>query len=268
MQCTKPRKILTGFGGGKFRKWLEVPCGKCMGCRIARSTEWKIRLLDELKYWKAASFLTLTYTDDDCPKGLEKNDLIRFNRALRDKFGSIKYYSVGEYGSASGRPHYHGIYFGVGPLEERDERISSIWKKGYVFCGAVNKDSVLYVCGYIRKKLIGRNSYPEEIAAPFSLMSKGLGERFWEDNKEKIISGKITQNGKKICTPRYYKKKFTEKQKAEERKKAKKLEHERTHHAYLRGKTYEEAKHEDEDRRESELSWKYNPANSRKKNSL
>ena len=47
---------------------MVVPCGKCMACRVKRTMEWSVRILDEASYYKANTFLTLTYNDENLPK--------------------------------------------------------------------------------------------------------------------------------------------------------------------------------------------------------
>jgi 2,3-bisphosphoglycerate-independent phosphoglycerate mutase len=46
-------------------KEILVPCGKCVGCRIASSREWTFRLMCELGEWEKACFLTLTYSEEN-----------------------------------------------------------------------------------------------------------------------------------------------------------------------------------------------------------
>ena len=46
---------------------LQVPCGKCLACRIKKRQEWSMRCMHELDYWSRSSFLTLTYSDTHLP---------------------------------------------------------------------------------------------------------------------------------------------------------------------------------------------------------
>ena len=51
---------------GKLRnpsvhKYISLPCGQCIGCRLQKSREWANRLMLELKGHDKAIFLTLTY---------------------------------------------------------------------------------------------------------------------------------------------------------------------------------------------------------------
>lgn len=103
MQCSKPIFLK--------EKGLEVPCGKCINCRVSRSREWTIRLMNELQYYKTSLFVTLTYDDEHLPSdnGLHISDLQKYFKRLRRDLDysnrKIKYFACGEYGDQFGRPH-------------------------------------------------------------------------------------------------------------------------------------------------------------------
>ena len=88
MQCTRPFHIKNP-DRFKYKKpnelvgdeWLDVPCGHCLACRIARTREWTVRLLHESEFWEDTSFITLTYDDEHVP---------------------VTYYAEDEFGSARG----------------------------------------------------------------------------------------------------------------------------------------------------------------------
>lgn len=226
MTCVHPREVKgTTLSSRLFflrtGKYPSVPCGQCMPCRIMRSLEWSVRLRDELGYWSSSCFLTLTYDDENIPPfgSLRKAHVQSFIRSLRlymaVKNEKIKYYFVGEYGSNTFRPHYHAIIFGFYPddidchhssLELRD-----IWSYGFNYVGKVENDSIQYVTGYIRKKLLGKGSQVKYsgsgLEPPFSLSSNGIGQRYFDDHYEEVVKGR-TFHGDPVVTPRYYKKKF------------------------------------------------------------
>lgn len=192
-------------------KYQEVPCGKCMLCRIERTREWKNRLLLELDYWDEACFITLTYNEENLPMdhSLDKKELQNFFKRLRRRLGDkkIKYYAVGEYGDLHHRPHYHAIIFGC----QNKEYIEDSWPFGFVQVGAVEHDSIQYVTGYIRKKLFGdmaKEVYGER-TPPFSNMSQGLGLRFVQDNEKELRKNLgYTLGGVQQGLPRYFVKKL------------------------------------------------------------
>lgn len=111
--------------------YKEIPCGKCIGCRIEYSRQWANRMMLELQYHDSAYFVTLTYSDDFIPHNpvadqdtgeykydsytLRKDHLSKFIKHVRKHFPNqnIRFYGVGEYGSKTIRPHYHIIVFGL-----------------------------------------------------------------------------------------------------------------------------------------------------------
>lgn len=92
---------------------IQRPCGKCMACKISRTTDWTIRNCCEYAYHDTASFVTLTYNDDNLPKdfSVHKRELQCFFDDLQHRFKAhdgrkIKYFACGEYGGERNRPHY------------------------------------------------------------------------------------------------------------------------------------------------------------------
>lgn len=223
MQCTSPFRIKNP-DRFKYKKpdqvvgplWLEVPCGHCLACRIARSREWALRLLCEMEFWDDAVFVTLTYDEDNVPKNgsLCPRDLTLFFKKLRRDLEhenrKIKYFACGEYGGRFDRPHFHFIGFG---LSAKDRKlIKENWDKGIVHIGTVTYNSCRYVAGYVQKKLYGKGAeYYEEkgILPPFSRCSKGIGERYVEKYWNKLWSNEtLTVHGVPCGLPRYFKKKL------------------------------------------------------------
>lgn len=200
-----------------FIKGHYFPCGHCMACKVNRTSEWTLRLCHELNSWSCASFVTLTYDDEHLPsdKGLHKKEVQNFMKRLR-KYSKLKlrYYAVGEYGSKNlnengdykfyhrlGRPHYHLIIFGLDPLlkKHRDYVVEAWskcpefmfkWKRYKNAIDIVNDKDIAYVCGYVQKKLYGKeaeNTYIG-IQPPFSLMSKGLGKDYFLLNLNAVLN--------------------------------------------------------------------------------
>lgn len=191
----------------------EYPCGKCRACRVNHTREWALRLMHEREYWDLASFVTLTYDDENLPfdKGLQKRDVQGFLKRLRKDLGDrkIKYYAAGEYGDNTKRPHYHLIMFGIG--YDDDELIKDNWKKGYIYIGYVTYKSCRYVAEYCQKKLGGDMAKKEygNKEPPFQLVSKGIGLKWLEENANKIKNELVVKNGgKTFAVPRYYRKKL------------------------------------------------------------
>lgn len=224
MQCTSP---YTGGNTPTYDGIRGVGCGRCMACRINQTSEWTMRLQHELKYFEDSSFITLTYSEDFLPENAElsKRDLQLFIKRFRKFVGSkvkIKYFACGEYGDNYLRPHYHLIVLGWKPRFLRyvsndgkrkiysSPEVADVWKCGHNTVGVVNHDSIQYVVGYVRKKLNGEkaNEFYGKRQRPFSLISKGIGERYAQENADKLNEDlAVIEKGITKTLPRYYAKK-------------------------------------------------------------
>ena len=93
MHCLHPLVIKNPnlFVNGDMRRTIEVPCGHCVACRIARSREWAVRLLHESEFWDDFCFVTLTYDDEHLVSpSLVPRDLTLFFKRLRKDLGERK----------------------------------------------------------------------------------------------------------------------------------------------------------------------------------
>lgn len=159
---------------------LNLPCGRCIGCRIDRSRQWAARCVHEAQLHSSNAFITLTYDDLHLPKlgSLRKSDFQNFMKRLRKQFFSyyaddfnyskIRYYMCGEYGERFSRPHFHACIFGFdfpdkyiwkespsGSKLYRSPFLESIWTFGHSSVGDVTFESAAYVARYILKKFNG-----------------------------------------------------------------------------------------------------------------
>lgn len=137
---------------------IQIPCGKCIGCRLEYSRQWANRCMLELQYHKSAYFLTLTYNDGNLPlrwhvdkdtgeaapvATLVKRDWQLFMKRLRRAFPDqqLRFFMAGEYGEQNFRPHFHAIVFGLDvpdlrpykKLDKYDYYTSSIIQKIWDF---------------------------------------------------------------------------------------------------------------------------------------
>lgn len=212
-----------------------VACGQCIACRVNRTTDWTVRMIMELSTCESAVFGTLTYKDKWLPAhaSLDKSELQRAIKRLRkavEPDTRVKYYCSGEYGDVTGRPHYHGIFFGISLNDHEFKKIGKAlvatsgplfdaWRTdadgayGHVYLGDVTPASIRYVAGYIQKKL---GSDPAQYGGrlpPFALMSKSLGLEYVknEENYKQLVElCGYRMNGKIRPIPRYFRKKFEE----------------------------------------------------------
>ena len=63
---------------------LELPCGKCTGCKADQSLAWSIRAYHESTCHDYNCFVTLTYDDDHLPRDnrIDKRELQLFFKRL------------------------------------------------------------------------------------------------------------------------------------------------------------------------------------------
>lgn len=130
-----------------------------------------------------------------------KDDLQKFFKRVRKKY-KCKHYSVGEYGSKTGRPHYHSVVFGVLLTQEE---LQEFWPLGQVMVGTSTEASIKYVAGYVSKKL---GIYPGDKAdrpPEFQVMSQGIGKQWAQENLvDTLLEGALVLRGRKLPIPRTY----------------------------------------------------------------
>lgn len=154
MLCTTPKFVtVTTPHGGEVLK--QFPCGKCIPCFQRKRNDWSIRLNEEAKRHIDKHFITLTYSDWMLPHDgkLNRGHVQSYMKKLRHNLPqcNIRYFYVGEYGTKTGRPHWHIIMFGAS-----DERVirtswtnSSGRLRGHVHIGKVNEASIMYTLKYV-----------------------------------------------------------------------------------------------------------------------
>lgn len=147
---------------------LDVPCGKCIGCRLDYSRGWAIRCMHEASLYENNCFVTLTYDDEHLPKdgNLHIEDFQKFVKRLRKEafHDGIRYFHAGEYGGDLGRPHFHAILFNCDFADKvhassrrgnrlyASEALSALWPFGFHSIGDVTLASASYVARYCMKK--------------------------------------------------------------------------------------------------------------------
>lgn len=221
--------------------YIEIPCGKCIECRLAYSRNWANRCMLELLDHdpKECWFLTLTYDDMHIPNfiddginiyTLRKKDLQDFWKRLRidlERSGikkDLRYFACGEYGSNTFRPHYHAICYSL-PIDDlvfwsksktgnplfRSEYLEKIWKCGIVTVSPVSWETCAYTARYVMKKANGYDKqYFTDLGydPEFTVMSRrpGIARKYYDKFKDKIYKFDeiILNNGIKVKPPRYY----------------------------------------------------------------
>lgn len=199
-------RLLPAPGCGRYDvvDVLNIPCRKCIGCRLDYSRDWANRMLLEYQNTKKAVFITLTYNDSHLPTSecglptLCKRDVQLWMKRLRKFFSGtqIRYFLAGEYGDQTHRPHYHAILFGLSiddlvPLKIRNTNelgqsayeccvLNDTWNLGFSSAAPTSYQTFSYVSRYCLKKqrLVDYTRDSLQLYEPeFSLMSRkpGLG---------------------------------------------------------------------------------------------
>lgn len=160
-------------GHGSVRS-LELPCGRCIGCRLERARQWSVRLMKEAQQFDCNIFATLTYDDEHLQSlSLRYRDFQLFMKRLRKSRNGtpVRFFVTGEYGDRFDRPHFHALLFNVAFPDARkykeDARgyvlwespeLTKLWGHGQVLYGAVTYQSAGYCARYAMKKISGEQA--------------------------------------------------------------------------------------------------------------
>lgn len=191
---------------------IDLPCGKCHGCRADKTRDWGIRCYHESLQNRYNSFITLTYDDDHLPPGgkLAPDHLRSYIKALRKLLGDepLRYFACGEYGSNTLRPHYHMITFGQDWRSHKDKQlteagafssgiIGDLWEHGSNMVAQLDPGGCFYVAGYETKKLNDPDT--------FTTMSRNIGKSWAIQNQEELRRLKAAYvNGNRYPIPKKY----------------------------------------------------------------
>lgn len=265
MPCYKPiiawqSKALNPKSGKSFMQFrppnspntheqIQVECGKCIGCRLERSRQFAIRGMHEAQMHTQNSFITLTYNDDHIdPEGnLVRRDFQNFMKRLRKSQPKkkIRFLQCGEYGTKTGRPHYHAILFGHdfsdkkhvatrnGNVVYSSKQLQKLWSNpdkgsplygqpiGLTEVGSVTFESIAYIARYCCKKFddhnvwINKDKYQEDgRLKEYNTMSNrpGLGYSWYQKfgASDVFNTGTVKIRGGIECAPpKYYMKKLS-----------------------------------------------------------
>lgn len=244
MSCYNPIKAFRTTDGVVFKESnrhdiigdIEIPCGMCIGCRMRRAEDWKIRCLHEAQMHKQNCFITLTYATNALPPNasLCKGDYQKFIKRLRKAFPNqtIRYYMCGEYGPLNGRPHYHANLFGFdftdrtaagksksGEIFYESKLLTKIWGHGKATVQNLTPETCGYTTGYIMKKQLGRNAKNaydlidletgeiKKRIPEYNDMSRkpGIGYEWYQQNHTDITRHDIAVlHGREHQVPKYY----------------------------------------------------------------
>lgn len=214
---------------------LDLPCGRCIGCRLERSRQWATRIMFESQFHDHSSFVTLTYDEAHMPfpPSLHYPHFQKFMKRLRKSSPEpVRFFMCGEYGNEHARPHYHACLFGVdfsadrvlwanqgtGPLY-RSAALEKLWPYGFSSIAELTFESAAYVARYILKKVTGDMAERHyqfvdfdtgevyQRVPEFARMSlkPGIGGPFFDKFKADIFPHDyVVVNGRKCRPPRYF----------------------------------------------------------------
>lgn len=211
MKCKKLKNI---YQPKTFSDRL-VRCGQCTPCRITRAGQWivRIELHEQFKgYSDYTVFINLTYNDDYLPDELKREHATGFIKRLKDRWKyhtgkTLQYFLVGEYGTRSGRPHYHAIVWGLpGCLVNKVEKkllgeqgcycstcrlVKDCWPLGFSYVGFMDKGCAKYLAKYLTKGW-DRSRYKElgGRQPEFSSKSPNIGKPFTDSMVEMYLENK------------------------------------------------------------------------------
>lgn len=229
---------------------LELPCGKCLNCRINRTREWGIRAHHESKMHPSDQnhFVLLTYDDNNLPKNknIEKIDVKKFLDRIRAHCAwkglkSPRTFGCAEYGKKGTlRPHYHINIFGL-QLDDlsylknlkknklyTSNFLTEKWQKGAVTISPFSHLTAQYTAKYIVKAFWPDDStgsvepqegYAGETSPDLPPEGRiatsthpGLGASFLDRYAHDIVNlGAIEIDGALAPIPTYYKKRLQKK---------------------------------------------------------
>ena len=163
MKCKKPIPIKKRGPSGIKNIVYYVGCGKCVACMEKRRNEISLRNYFELlDCGNRATFITLTYNDDNLPylngsPSLCMRDFQLFMKRLRKSLQpeKVRFYGCGVYGPITHRPHYHVIIYNLKFTYDLHQKLEKIWSKGFVQCRACDLASIRYTSKYMLTKLLG-----------------------------------------------------------------------------------------------------------------
>lgn len=243
MPCYRPLEAFKPLDGGpvtfserKDSRLIQLPCGRCIGCRIKKQSDWTVRIMAEAATASPNHFATLTYSDDKLPSdyGLHYRHIQLFHHSLRKRLGKFRFFAAGEYGDHTLRPHYHALYFGLDIPDlvrcnslhakhalYKSELLDGLWKRGAIRIGALNVQTARYTAAYAVKKITGDAAIthyerisPEtgeihNVEPEFARMSlkPGIGQawlqKYWQDLYCRGHDAYIL-DGQKKPIPRYF----------------------------------------------------------------
>ncbi|QCQ84823.1 replication initiator protein [Blackfly microvirus SF02] len=233
LPCYHPLRAYRGDRGVSFaeRKGhdqpIDLPCGRCIGCRIKRSQAWAIRCVHEAQLHPANCVITLTYDEENLSStNLNHRDFQLFLKRLRKRYTghTIRYFMCGEYGDINLRPHFHSCLFGIhfpdrktysknkqGQYVFSSPTLAALWPQGQTTVMPLNLTTAGYCARYFFKE--NKTAKALGLSPEYNRCSlkPGLGhEWFHKYANTDVYPGDyiVNDKGQKLPVPAYYDKLF------------------------------------------------------------
>ena len=203
-------------------RYVSVGCGQCYECRKQKASQWKVRMMEEIRHDKTGLYITLTFSPEKHEYYKNKSEINEDDNelatsAVRDCLErirkktkkSIKHWSITELGhTGTERIHIHGIIWG----ENARELIEEKWQNGWIWVGEyVNQKTINYIIKYVHKVDKDHKEFTPKV-----LTSAGIGREYInrsdaEKNKynEKTKESYTFRNGTESSLPIYYRSKIS-----------------------------------------------------------
>lgn len=213
---------------------IVIPCGKCIGCRLEKSRNWAMRCEKEAQLHDENYFLTLTYNEDNCNMSLNREDITKFLKKIRQDLirkngkSDFKYFQCGEYGDLLQRPHHHICLFNYS-IDDKvfikahkgnnyyvSPYIEKKWKHGFHWISDFSFETAAYTARYVCKKITGEKAEEHYQGRMPEYVTMSRRPAIAYDWYKKYANGiydndKIVIRNNYTCKPpRYFDKKFEE----------------------------------------------------------
>lgn len=211
---TGKRSVVFRPQDGLVDRPVSIPCMKCSGCLADKALSLSIRGYHESMLHDRSCFLTLTYSDDNLPSDgkVDPEHLSLFLKRLRKQYGKLLYIACGEYGESTLRPHYHAIIFGhdfytgeerictsIDDQQYTNSNIEKIWGLGHITIAECSLSTIMYVCGYVYKKVGDTDCFQSLSRRP------AVGKKWLEKYGENLArTGTVVMEGREYQIPPQY----------------------------------------------------------------
>lgn len=156
----------------------QLRCGQCALCRMAKASEWEVRLIHEGLLRPNSIALTATYSPEHLPPygSLRADDFSAFIKRLRARVAArggprLSFDMIGEYSPELMRPHFHAALFdyvppdgkpwaksGAGNDEFISAELTAAWGKGLLTFQPWSAGGARYISAHQAWKLSGHAS--------------------------------------------------------------------------------------------------------------